>query len=514
MHKIDLTNIKTKEEFHKLIKEELDFPEYYGNNLDAFYDLLTEIAEPLEIEFLMPSADAGFSPEMDKLLKGLHRMAEDVCEECDNISIEFTDVDSADSEETQFANTIPPREQSNARGNNMEFRDLKKQYQVLKEDIDQAMIKVATDCNFISGNQVKELEEQLADFVGAKHCITCANGTDALSIAMMVWGLGQGDAVFVPDFTFFSSGEIVSHCGATPIFVDVDERTFNIDLDSLKSAIAKVKSEGALTPKAVVAVDLFGLPADLWEIKEICQEEGLYLLEDGAQGFGGSITKDGDIKMACSFGDISTTSFFPAKPLGCYGDGGAIFTDNDEWAELIRSICVHGKGEMKYDNVRIGLNSRLDTLQAGILQVKLQAFDDYELEDVNLAATFYDNYFSDFFDAVEGEKKVYSTEKGEIKLPVIPEGYNSGWAQYTIQLDNKEIRDGLQAALKEEGIPTMIYYIKPMHKQLAFGLPADYQFPCPVTEKLCETVLSLPIHPYLSEEDAERVVKAIKKYMD
>ena len=504
MYKMDLRGITSKSDFHKLIKDTLNFPEYYGNNLDALYDLLTEYSEPLEIEFLMPSEEGDLSPEMDKLLKGLRRMAEDVSEECENVSIEFTEVE----------NTTPARGPINTKGNNMEFRDLKKQYQVLKEDIDAAMTKVATDCNFISGNQVKELEQQLADFVDAKHCVTCANGTDALSIAMMVWGLGPGDAVFVPDFTFFSSGEIVSHCGATPIFVDVDERTFNIDLNSLKSAIAKVREEGIYTPRAVVAVDLFGLPADLWEIKKICQEEGMYLLEDGAQGFGGSITKDGDTKMACSFGDISTTSFFPAKPLGCYGDGGALFTDNDQWADLMRSICVHGKGEMKYDNVRIGLNSRLDTIQAAILQPKLKAFDEYELDDVNVAATFYDNYFNDLFDAVDGDKKVYSTAKGEIKLPVVPEGYNSSWAQYTVQLDSKEIRDGLQAALKEEGIPTMIYYIKPMHRQLAFGLTEDYEFPCPVTEKLCETVLSLPIHPYLSEEDAERVVKAIKKYMD
>lgn len=419
----------------------------------------------------------------------------------------------------------------------MQFRDLKKQYQVLKDDIDAAMIQVATDCNFISGNQVKELEQQLADFVGAKHCVTCANGTDALSIAMMVWGLGPGDAVFVPDFTFFSSGEIVSHCGATPIFVDVDERTFNMDIDSLKHAISKVRADGIYEPRAVVAVDLFGLPADFWTIKQICQEEGLYLLEDGAQGFGGAITSnDSDAscatqKRACSFGDISTTSFFPAKPLGCYGDGGALFTDNDEWADLMRSICVHGKGAMKYDNVRIGLNSRLDTLQAGILKVKLEAFDYYELEDVNKAAAYYYEAFADCFDSAgedtlgnsdrddapvnstSEDALVYSTGKGDIKLPLIPEGFYSSWAQFTIQVSDEATRDGLQAALKEAGIPSMIYYIKPMHKQLAFDLPEDYEFPCPVTEKLCKTVLSLPMHPYLSKEDAEFVVSTIKAYM-
>lgn len=251
----------------------------------------------------------------------------------------------------------------------MEFRDLKKQYQVLKGDMDAAMQKVATDCNFISGAQVAELEQELAEYVGAKHCVSCANGTDALSLAMMVWGFGPGDAVLVPDFTFFSSGETVAHCGATPVFVDVDERTFNLDADTLEKAIAKARERKDVTLKAVVSVDLFGLPADNERIKKVCEKNGLLLLEDGAQGFGGSING----KKNCSFGDISTTSFFPAKPLGCYGDGGAIFTDNDEWAELARSIRVHGKGAMKYDNVRIGLNSRLDTLQAAILQVKFKA---------------------------------------------------------------------------------------------------------------------------------------------
>ena len=224
----------------------------------------------------------------------------------------------------------------------MQFRDLKQQYQVLKKDIDEAMIKVATECNFISGTQVAELEKELAEYVGVKHCITCANGTDALSIAMMAWGIGAGDAVFVPDFTFFSSGEIVSHCGATPVFVDVDSDTFNISPKSLEEAVEKVIADGELKPKAVVAVDLFGLPADFDKIKPIADKYNLLVLEDGAQGFGGEIRG----KKACSFGDIATTSFFPAKPLGCYGDGGAVFTDDDELAALIQSIRVHGKGKM------------------------------------------------------------------------------------------------------------------------------------------------------------------------
>ena len=375
----------------------------------------------------------------------------------------------------------------------MQFRDLKQQYQVLKEDIDAAMIKVATDCNFISGAQVAELEKELAEYVGVKHCVTCANGTDALSIAMMVWDFGEGDAVFVPDFTFFSSGEIVSHCGATPVFVDVEKDTYNMSADSLERAIKKVVDDGKLKPRAIVAVDLFGLPADFSKLKPIAEKYGLLILEDGAQGFGGRI---GD-SLACSFGDIATTSFFPAKPLGCYGDGGALFTDNDEWADLMRSIRVHGKGTMKYDNVRIGLNSRLDTIQAAILSVKLKAFKEYEVEAVNKAADQYTALLKD-----------------TVTVPVVPEGFYSSWAQYTIQLKDREQRDKLQQVLKDNGIPSMIYYPKPMHKQLAFGLATadgacDYGFDCSTTESLCDTVLSLPMHPYLKEEEIRQVADIV-----
>ena len=366
----------------------------------------------------------------------------------------------------------------------MQFRDLKKQYQVLKKDIDQAMVKVATDCNFISGAQVAGLEKELAEYVGAKHCVTCANGTDALSIAMMTWGIGPGDAVFVPDFTFFSSGEIVSHCGATPVFVDVDEDTYNISPESLETAVEKVLRDGKLKPRAVVAVDLFGLPAAFGQIRSAAEKYGLLILEDGAQGFGGAI----DGRKACSFGDIATTSFFPAKPLGCYGDGGALFTDNDDLADIMRSIRVHGKGAMKYDNIRIGLNSRLDTIQAAVLSVKLRAFREYELNDVNRAAERYTELLSD-----------------KVKTPAIPGGYYSSWAQYTIQLPDRKTRDRIQAGMKEAGIPTMVYYPKPMHKQLAFGLEGDYGFDCSVTERLCDMVLSLPMHPYLTEEDIKEV---------
>ena len=377
----------------------------------------------------------------------------------------------------------------------MQFRDLKKQYRVLKADIDAAMQRVAENCNFISGGEVAELERQLAEYVGAKYCISCANGTDALSIAMMVWGIGSGDAVFVPDFTFFSSGEIVSHCGAVPIFIDVCEETFNIDPDKLESAIINARQEGKYELKAVVAVDLFGLPADMPKIRAICDKYELLLLEDGAQGFGGRI---GD-KTACSFGDMSTTSFFPAKPLGCYGDGGALFTDNSEWAQAAMSIRVHGKGEMKYDNVRIGLNSRLDTIQAAILKVKFRAFTEYELTDVNKASEMYDKAF-DGCDSM-------------LARPVVPEGFYSSRAQYTLRLKDRETRDGLQAALKGDGIPTMVYYPKPMHRQLAFGIAGDTDNDLSVTNKLCDTVFSLPMHPYLTREDADIVAAAVIRYL-
>ena len=374
----------------------------------------------------------------------------------------------------------------------MQFRDLKKQYSVLKNDIDEAMISVAASSQYINGPWVRELEAQLAEYVGVKHCITCANGTDALTIAMMAWGIKEGDAVFVPDFTFFSSGEIVSFAGATPVFVDVDKRTFNICPDSLEKAILKVKEEGQLTPKAIVAVDLFGLPADFDKLRPIAEKYGLWILEDGAQGFGGEIRG----KKACSFGDISTTSFFPAKPLGCYGDGGAVFTDDDEIASLVQSIRVHGKGTMKYDNVRLGLNSRLDSIQAAILQVKFRAFEDYELVDVNKAAGKY--------------TESLSRELGEkVVLPLIPEGFLSSWAQYTIQLKDKETRDAVQAALKEKGIPSMVYYPKPMHCQEAFGIVGEYGFDCRNTEELCDTVLSLPMHPYMTDDEIREVVEAL-----
>ena len=374
----------------------------------------------------------------------------------------------------------------------MQFRDLTAQYQALKPESDQAVSQVITDSNFISGKQVEKLEKSLAEYVGVKHCISCANGTDALTLALMAWGIKEGDAVFVPDFTFFSTGEVVSFEGALPVFIDVDKETFNISPDSLEQAIKRTLAQGKTVPKAVIAVDLFGLPADYGRIRAITDKYGLKLLEDGAQGFGGRLNG----KRACSFGDISTTSFFPAKPLGCYGDGGAVFTDDDAAAALIRSIRIHGKGECKYDNVRIGMNSRLDTIQAAVLQVKLAAFEKYELQDVNDVAAEYTRQLKDV-----------------VRTPVVPESFYSSWAQYTIQMNDKTERDGLQNYLKEQKIPSMIYYQKPMHRQGAFaGMEfddRDFQN----TIALCERVLSLPLHPYMKQEDIKQISDAIKSYL-
>lgn len=370
----------------------------------------------------------------------------------------------------------------------MQFRDLKKQYAILKEEMDTAMLDTVASAAYIMGKPVKELETELAEYVGVKHCISCANGTDALTLALKIWNVGAGDAVFVPDFTFFSSAEVISLEGATPIFVDVDGDTYNLSALDLERKIESVLAEKRLTPRVIITVDLFGLPANYTELKKVADRYNLLILEDGAQGFGGSIGN----RKACSFGEIATTSFFPAKPLGCYGDGGALFTDNDEWAALADSYRVHGKGTFKYDNVRIGLNSRLDTLQAAILKVKFKAFVEYELEAINKVATQYT-----------------AKLQGAVVTPVISEGYYSSWAQYTIQLSNKEERDSLQAKLKEQGVPSMIYYPTPMHGQTAYRAVGDKYGACPVSVRLCDTVLSLPIHPYITEEEVDMVCNLI-----
>lgn len=358
--------------------------------------------------------------------------------------------------------------------------------------MDKAIGQVLADGNFISGRQVAELEDQLAAYVGVKHCIACGNGTDALTLALMVWDVGPGDAVFVPDFTFFASGETPAYEGATPVFVDVEEDTFNMSPTSLEEAVLKIKEEGKLRPRVIVAVDLFGQPADYTRIRQIAEKYDLLILEDGAQGFGGQIGE----QRACSFGDISTTSFFPAKPLGCYGDGGAVFTDHDEWAELLRSYRVHGKGTDKYDNVRIGMNSRLDTLQAAVLQVKLKAFEENELTAVNRAADFYTKQLGTI-----------------VKTPKVRENFFSSWAQYSILLKDETERDGLQAHLKGKGIPTMVYYPKPMSRQGAFQGINCVKTNLAVTADLCRRVLALPMHPYITEEEQDKVITEIKAYI-
>lgn len=370
----------------------------------------------------------------------------------------------------------------------MEFRDLQAQYQRYKSDIDTAIEQTLQKGQFIGGSEVTRLEERLAEYVGVKHCITCANGTEAMTLVLSAWDIGAGDAVFVPDFTFFATAEVAAYRGATPIFVDVDKDTYNLDPFKLEEAIAKVSQEGLFDPKAIIPVDLFGLPADYDRILPVARKYGLRVLEDGAQGFGGSIRG----KRACSFGEAATTSFFPAKPLGCYGDGGAIFTNDEELSELLRSYKVHGKGLDKYDNVRIGVNSRLDTIQAAILNVKLTAFIEHELADVNRVYRLY-------------------TERlqGMVATPLVPEGFISSFAQYTIRINSRPERDALQKKLKNEGIPSMVYYSKPMHKQTAFAHLKYISSDFPVSSELCETVLSLPMHPYLSEAEVEKICNAI-----
>ena len=375
----------------------------------------------------------------------------------------------------------------------MEFRDLKTQYQKLKPKIDAAVFGVLDSSRYIMGAPVAELEKQLADYAGVKHCVACGNGTDALQLALMAWNIGRGDLVFVSDICFFASAEVIALTGAMPVFVDIDPETFNMDVSSLEQAIKRAQKDGTGTPKAVIAVNLFGQPADYTAIRPICAKYGLKLLEDAAQGFGGRM---GD-KRAGSFGDIAATSFFPSKPLGCYGDGGAVFTDHDEWAAALRSLRVHGKSPTdKYDNVRIGLNSRLDTIQAAVLQVKLEAFEEYELQQVNNAAAQYTERLRDI-----------------VQTPVVKNGFYSSWAQYSILLEEEKIRDGLKGHLASKGIPAMIFYPKPLHAQRAFG-DIEYSGHCPVADDICKRILSLPIHPYLAEDAIESVAQTIKKYLD
>ena len=371
----------------------------------------------------------------------------------------------------------------------MQFRDLGAQYKALKPEIDAGIQAVIDSTAFILGSPVTELENKLAAYVGRKHCVAVANGTEALQLALMSWDIGPGDAVFTSDFTYFASAGCASIIGATPILVDIDLATFNMSPEALETEIQQVIAEGKLKPKAIIPVDLFGLPADFTKILPIAKKYGLKVLEDAAQGFGGRIHD----QIACSFGDASATSFFPAKPLGCYGDGGSVFTDDDAMDARLRSLRAGGKSPVdKYDNREIGMNSRLDTLQAAILLPKFKAFVDYELEAVNKVAKWYDERLKDTF-----------------VIPTVPEGFYSSWAQYTILMNNRQERDAMQQHLKEKGIPSMVYYPRGLHQQAAYAWMSLTDEPYPNTVEATNRVLSLPMHPYLTENVVDEICKAM-----
>lgn len=371
----------------------------------------------------------------------------------------------------------------------MEFHDLGSQYRALKTEIDAGIAGVIQAGHFILGGPVQELEEKLALDVGRAHCVTCGNGTDALVLMLTLWGVGPGDAVFVPDFTYFASAGCAATVGASAVPVDIDLHTFNMSPEALERAIEHTLAEGSLHPRVIIAVDLFGQPADYPRLSKIAAKYGLLLLEDAAQGYGGSI----EGRQACSFGDAAVTSFFPAKPLGCYGDGGAVFVDSAGEDALLRSLRANGRSVSdKYDNQRFGMNSRLDTLQAAILLPKLAALRQSELDALDAAAARYTAALS-----------------GAVTVPEVPAGYRSSWAQYSVLCHDRAQRDAAQAALKACGIPTMVYYPRGIHQQTAFAdrrfEDADY----PNTLAACDRILALPMHPYLTESDTARVADAL-----
>ncbi len=371
----------------------------------------------------------------------------------------------------------------------MQFIDLKAQYKALKTEIDEQIHAVLDAGQYIGGAPVKELETKLAEYVGRKHCITCANGTDALQIAYMVYGIGEGDAVFCPDITFISSTEPSKMFGAASVFCDIQPDTYNLCPESLERQIKAVLSEGKLTPKAVVAVDILGNPCDYDAIIPICEKYGLILIEDAAQSFGAEYKG----KKCCAFGQIATTSFFPAKPLGCYGDGGAIFVDDDETAAIIRSICVHGKGPKgKYDNVRVGVNSRLDTLQAAILLPKFDALKNYEVDARQQVANRYNEAFASNF-----------------TTPFVLDGCVSVYAQYAILAKDTETRDRVIAHLNEKNIPNMIYYPTPQHALPVFANEPTFNEAFKNADDYCARTLSLPMHPYLDEAEQQQIISAV-----
>lgn len=370
----------------------------------------------------------------------------------------------------------------------MEFRDLKKQYRKNKRKINSAIKKVLKEGVFIGGSPVQELEDKLAEYVGVKYCITCANGTDALTLVLMAWGIGPGDAVFVPDFTFFATAEAPAFLGATPVFVDVDKDTFNMDPNSLEQAINEVNKEGHLKSKVVIPVDLFGLPADYDRIVPIAKKYNLFVLEDAAQGFGGSLRNH----KAGSFGDASITSFFPVKPLGCYGDGGAIFTEDDNLMEIITSLKTHGSNNNdKYDNIRIGMNSRLDTIQAEILKVKLDIFKDYELNQI-----------------IKNTVTIKSKLSSIYKFQMIPDKYISSYAQLSIILQSLHERENFIRFLKAKNIPTYIYYKKPLSTLIAMN-QRSINMKNKVTHHISERIVSIPIGSYLKSKEIKKIISTL-----
>lgn len=367
------------------------------------------------------------------------------------------------------------------------FIDIAAQRRRLGKSIDEAVARVLTHCQFINGPEVTALEAALAKFSGARHVVSCASGTDALLMVLMAKQVGPGDAVLCPSFTFCATGEAVALTGATPVFVDVDETTFNMDTASLERGIATARQRG-LKPRAVIPVDLFGQSADHDAIGAIAEAEGLFVLDDAAQGFGASYKG----RKLGTFGLATATSFFPAKPLGCFGDGGAIFTDDDNLAETLRSIRVHGQGSDKYDNVRLGITGRLDTMQAAILIEKLEIFED-EIAARNEVAARYARGLGNL-----------------VTVPRLASGCTSVWAQYTIRLPNGTNRDDFAAALKAQGIPTAIYYTKSMHQQTAYRDFPVAEGGLPASERLSDDVISLPMHAYLDEATQQRVIEAVR----
>lgn len=371
----------------------------------------------------------------------------------------------------------------------MEFIDLKAQYHALKEDIDKNIQQVINDADFILGNKVREFEEKLAQYVGIEYAVGCSSGTEALQLIYMAYGIGTGDAVFCPDMTFVASVEPACMLGASPVFCDIDEKTYNVDVESLERQIQAVLKEGKLKPRAIVAVDFIGNPADYDKLNEIAQEYGMILIEDAAQGMGASYNG----KKCGSFGTVGATSFFPSKPLGCFGDGGAVFTDRYEMKELLMSLRVHGKGKSKYDNVRIGMNARLDTMQAAVMLPKLTVLDT-EIEKRQRLAKRYNQALKDKY-----------------TIPYIPENCVSSYAQYALLAESGEQRDEIRIKLEEAGIPTIIYYPNPMHKMKVFKNCFMGEEDFKNTIDYADRTFSIPFSAYLKEEDQEFVIEKLLK---